>query len=295
LDKLEICTSSEAESITSDDERLHQFISEYGSHYVQAVEHGYRVAIYGRFDSKRDEEVQTFHAAFKAAFASVSAGGGLDTGKRELLSSSRVELRAEIDAGRIEPSQTGILTGFDQIVPFLTELATGKIKLYRGPIGVAAKSYWHTLLPFPKTRNLLTEVEGTPAKAPWGVPARTVIAWSPPPESIRKDAAGSLIIEPPMGWVVCDGRSGSPNLVDRFILGTISGGEIDTFGGAATHSHGESVYTPQLALPTGVFIPDWTGANGPGRAPPFWAPHSHAIAGADNRPPFVKLVYIMKQ
>jgi hypothetical protein len=96
---------------------------------------------------------------------------------------------------------------------------------------------------------------------------------------------------------VCDGRSGSPNLVGRFILGTINGGEINAVGGTSSHTHNEDTYTPQGGVTLGethLDVGDWSGSNEPGALPALRSPHNHSIASADNLPPFVKLVYIMK-
>jgi len=39
----------------------------------------------------------------------------------------------------------------------------------------------------------------------------------------------------PIGWHLCDGTSGTPNLVDRFIVGAGSMYEVGATGGEATH------------------------------------------------------------
>ena len=44
-----------------------------------------------------------------------------------------------------------------------------------------------------------------------GVPTRFIAAWS-----------GDIANIPP-GWVLCDGNNGTPDLLDRFVVGTISG------------------------------------------------------------------------
>ena len=40
----------------------------------------------------------------------------------------------------------------------------------------------------------------------------------------------------PKGWILCDGKNGTPNLVDRFILGS-NELTIGTFGGSKKHNH----------------------------------------------------------
>lgn len=120
---------------------------------------------------------------------------------------------------------------------FLSKLATGEITLYRGPVDVAAKCYRHTLVDYPITRALFREYGGDPAPAPWGVPEGTVIAWSPRADAQRRQPDGSVIIDPPQGWVICDGRPGTPNLLDRFIMGTGDANQIASLGGTPNPVH----------------------------------------------------------
>lgn len=53
----------------------------------------------------------------------------------------------------------------------------------------------------------------------------------------------------PTGWILCDGTNNTPNLNDKFILGTTSNGTVDTSGGSMSnltttsggnHTHGRS-------------------------------------------------------
>lgn len=55
------------------------------------------------------------------------------------------------------------------------------------------------------------------------VPAGTIVAWAGTAEQI------------PLGWRLCDGTNGTPNLVNRFVKGGISPGAT---GGQISHSHG---------------------------------------------------------
>src|SRR5262245_24538842 len=50
------------------------------------------------------------------------------------------------------------------------------------------------------------------------VPAKTIIAWFPPPSALRREADGSATIRPPSGWAVCDGTKGTSDLTNRFIM-----------------------------------------------------------------------------
>src|SRR5262249_2451421 len=108
-----------------------------------------------------------------------------------------------------------------------------------------------------------------------------------------QDASGAITIEPPMGWAICDGRSGTPNLMDRFILGTGEAREIKTVGGSRSHNHQAEKHYPENI--------SWNVGYIRGRAPEFGTAdlftglgHTHVISTEDTRPPFVKLLYIMK-
>lgn len=55
------------------------------------------------------------------------------------------------------------------------------------------------------------------------LPIGTIIAW--------ENAAI------PSGWAVCDGQNGRPNLIDKFVRGASSDGQVRATGGAENHSH----------------------------------------------------------
>jgi hypothetical protein len=74
----------------------------------------------------------------------------------------------------------------------------------------------------------------TPAKA-FETPARTVIAWFPPPSALRRGADGNVTILPPSGWAVCDGTKGTSDLSGRFIIDSLRNEEVGSSGESATH------------------------------------------------------------
>ena len=134
-------------------------------------------------------------------------------------------------------------------------------------------------------------------------PIGTVILWS-----------SSTI---PDGWQVCDGTNGTPNLVDKFIMGCTDDDELLNSGGANSHSHTFSssstgstgshnhsidITTPEstecyMGMPgTGVYaamlhahrITATTNTTGS---------HTHTngiISTVNNLPTYIKLVYIMR-
>ncbi len=136
----------------------------------------------------------------------------------------------------------------------------------------------------------------------------------------------------PSGWVLCDGQNGTPDLRDRFIVGTGSKYSVGAKGGAdsvtlttaemPSHSHSSGTLTTSTTgshehkLPGGGFslITDaGYGSDKAFRYAPSQAfdsytemagSHSHAITGStshagsgnshENRPPYYALAFIMK-
>ena len=96
----------------------------------------------------------------------------------------------------------------------------------------------------------------------------------------------------PPGWTVCDGRmtpSGrpTPDLRSRFVLGADPNtGEAGQTGGSATHTHAATAAASKAARGTETDNDVWMAASN----------HTHdvAVEPADSLPPYVKLVYAMK-
>jgi len=112
------------------------------------------------------------------------------------------------------------------------------------------------------------------AKTP-ETPARTVIAWFPPPSALRRGADGSVAIVPPSGWAICDGTNGTSDVSDRFI---IDGSRNGSSAGSATN----------------VSVPS-AGTRGSGGELAS-AGHGHGVKTdpSDSIPAFLTLIYIMK-
>ncbi|MGO7512471.1 hypothetical protein ACC677_08600 [Rhizobium ruizarguesonis] len=253
--------------------------------------YGYRIAIFGSLASSSEEERSSFSAAFKVAFTGGSAGGSASDTQKALLRQSNVELRAEITAGDIEGG-SAILTNFDQILEFLQGIKQGTITIYRGPTDIVAKSYWFTLIDYPKTRGTLALNQGDLVEAPFGVPRGTIIAWYPQNNALRSDASGAMSIVVPDGWAICDGDQNTPDLTDHFIQGTYSPENLGATGGSPAHTHTGDT-TVQGAS---EFLLPRSNAGGP----PFsiWATvqhrHTLRIKEESNLPPFVKVIFLMK-
>jgi hypothetical protein len=93
----------------------------------------------------------------------------------------------------------------------------------------------------------------------------------------------------PVGWALCNGQNGTPNLTDRFIMGTVSdfsnAQDGRRFGGQANHAHGTS--GPQGDVPR-------TTAMGGASFHLGGMNHTHTTGEASHIPPFYKVAFIMK-
>lgn len=67
-----------------------------------------------------------------------------------------------------------------------------------------------------------TGPEGPPGADGAGIPAGVIVMWA------------GLVVNIPVGWALCNGLLGTPDLTDRFIKGGLVAGLT---GGAATHGH----------------------------------------------------------
>lgn len=120
----------------------------------------------------------------------------------------------------------------------------------------------------------------------------------------------------PSGWQLCDGTNGSPNLVDKFILGASSDLELLTTGGSTTHTHTNSTTgtssahnhgttTFNLSTASGTTIVGGTGtpvaAGGHRHSSSTTSSdedsHSHSVGStvaASHLPPYIKLYFIIR-
>lgn len=150
-----------------------------------------------------------------------------------------------------------------------------------------------------------------------GVPIGVIVMWS------------GEIADIPDGWALCDGKSNTPNLTDRFIVGAgakytvkaVGGNESVTLSTAnmPSHSHGSGSlsnnttgdHTHKITPSVGYLTNKGTGAeqalgyyNGTSTNTDSAGSHTHTISGStassgsglahENRPPFYALAYIMK-
>jgi len=121
------------------------------------------------------------------------------------------------------------------------------------------------------------------------VPKGAIIIWS-----------GS-VNDIPTGWVLCDGKNGTPDLRDRFVLGAGNTYSVGTTGGEKTHT------LTVDEMPSHSHTTQWTnhdGGSGSGLVDPvnpekgsLYIPTSN-VGGSkshNNMPPYYSLCYIMKK
>lgn len=145
------------------------------------------------------------------------------------------------------------------------------------------------------------------------IPSGCIVMWSGSIASI------------PSGWYLCNGANGTPNLIDRFIVGAGSSYGVSSTGGSkdsilVSHTHsfsattstsGSHQHTETLGY-LGVFGAGSSGASGNYGGAGYGArdltesagSHNHTVSGSTdtqgasgtnaNLPPYYALAYIMK-
>ncbi len=271
-----------------------QFLLDFGSHYVSAVNYGYRLAIRGKITTTDAASSETIKAAFKATFLAASAEGGVSKEAKQTLSGSHVELTFVATSGglfRDGEHRPGILTRLEDIIETLRDLRSGAMTIHGAPLTAVVRTYWNLLPPeFALSRALLTEHgEPPPPEGFFGVPAGTIVAWRPGERAIYTDDAGRRHLVPPDGWAVCDGGNGTPDLRDRFVRGAPDVEAIGAAAGSPSHTHVAAV--TKNKSPTEVA----QGIVG-GKAKVASSTHAHdvSVTGAAVDPPHVKLAFIMR-
>lgn len=268
-----------------DEKKLTQFIGDYGSHYITSLSYGYRISIHGKINSQSEERVKKFKAAIKASFTGGGAGGSVSSSQSSLLKSDDVEIRAEIRSGGIsykgvQDSKYYLLTGFDEIRDFLKKIKNDKITIYSAPVKAQVKSYRSSLLHYPESQKLFKKFIGYSTKSDFGVPQGTIIAWSP---KITPNSSKELLDMIPNGWTICDGQNGAPDLTDKFVMGTSDVNQINFSGGKEVHTH----LTEGASIIRKYRVDE-------GNSSLTTSGHHHKVVEAENLPPFLKLIYIMK-
>ncbi len=122
----------------------------------------------------------------------------------------------------------------------------------------------------------------------------------------------------PLGYVLCDGNNGTPNLLDYFIKGALDSSELSNTGGSSVHGHTASTHNHTQNGHTHTVSGDNGGSTavdgfGSGQVIPFTA-HAHGNASSTsttatnqattitinnsdsqaNYPPYYKVAFIMQ-
>ena len=111
-----------------------------------------------------------------------------------------------------------------------------------------------------------------------GLPTGIILIWS-----------GS-IVSIPLGYTLCDGNNGTPDLRDRFVVGAGSSYAVDANGGAITHTHTFTSNGHQHDFPAGSDIAlgsDWANDT-------EVKTDSGTTNSGSSLPPYFALAYIMK-
>lgn len=138
--------------------------------------------------------------------------------------------------------------------------------------------------------NLTAPVTLTAAQLNSPIPKGVILLWS---------GATSAI---PVGYALCDGTGGTPDLRNQFVVGAGStyqvgatGGSVST-GPAGAHTHTENSGTANLSAASVTVA---TGAGVPAVSTVVDQGHSHTINEVGDHqhsilPPYLALAYIMK-
>uniref|UniRef100_A0A486XJE2 MACPF domain-containing protein n=1 Tax=Rheinheimera sp. BAL341 TaxID=1708203 RepID=A0A486XJE2_9GAMM len=227
-----------AESILDQDERIRQFLSDYGSHFILNINYGYRVAIEGKIDSTDSREQQEFFAALKAGIGKIKVGAQVSSENRTILTKDKVQINAEVTVGSITPDRPLILTGIDEISDFLKSLNSGTTQITPAPVTAKLFSYWSTLPrdTYPKLRSDFSRKPFAIAKSPYGVPEGTMLFWKPNISTDYETVEGSdPILRAPLGWSFC--HEVMPGIAGSFLRVTDDGKKVGEVGGSTTHDH----------------------------------------------------------
>ncbi|HAJ92717.1 MAG TPA: hypothetical protein DCO71_08935 [Gammaproteobacteria bacterium] len=133
-----------------------------------------------------------------------------------------------------------------------------------------------------------------------GLPTGVIVMWSGPLDAI------------PAGWALCDGKDGTPDLSNRFVLGAGAADEyLGSTGGSRTHKHRAGNHTHQIDPPSLRLRPVYgysgyrgTGTRGRSYTLPEQTfnlrsfksgPTTVIPDSVSHLPPYYKIAFIMKE
>jgi hypothetical protein len=119
------------------------------------------------------------------------------------------------------------------------------------------------------------------------LPAEETLGWVPVGGIVMYSGTFADI---PANWALCDGSGSTPDLADKFVIGTATEGDIGDTGGSETHTHDPGT----LAVAAHTTAAD-TAVTGAGtRVTTATHTFSGATAATDGRPPFYTLAFIKR-
>src|SRR5262249_29178796 len=127
---------------------------------------------------------ETFRAAVNAMAGSFGGKGTMSGEQERVVKDGHTNAIIAIVAGKIEPERERYVTRWQEVGELLADprKEPPTVQIHTGPVRGEAQSFFHTLKDYPKCQSVFEERPTTPAPTPYGVPAGTVIAWSPSAE-----------------------------------------------------------------------------------------------------------------
>lgn len=98
------------------------------------------------------------------------------------------------------------------------------------------------------------------------------------------------IVDIPVGWTLCDGTLGTPDLRDRFVVGAGDTYAVDDTGGSTTHTHTFTTDGHSHGLPVGIGLASGVTNDNITNT----VQDTGTTDPANGLPPFFALAYIMK-
>lgn len=128
-------------------------------------------------------------------------------------------------------------------------------------------------------------------------PTGTILPWDPVIRDKEGNPTGQLHTLPD-GWAICNGINGTPNLVDRFLIGAGDLKRVGNTGGRKDiPDDGKHAHSGKTGVTKERGVKKENGNDGK-----HTHTHSHTISedgkhnhGGDNLPPYYTLIYIIKK
>ena len=269
----------EMENYDRDFDRFYKFVNSFGSHYVETMTYGYKISIFAEIKTKDQSKITKFSANLK----DLTYNASVNVEQKKFFNENNTVIKALVIG---KTSSEVILDNFEKISDFIENLRSGKETMSFAPMTAAITSLSTKLNPneYPKLFNMLIPIVGEKARSPFGVPSGTIIAWNPKvyDAELLEDLDSFL----PLGWKICDGRKygdfETPNLKDKFIMGTNDVAEVNKSSDVSSHTH--SLGAANAA----------ESADKRGGATHAVRDHSHFVSAAEHIPPYWKLIFLIK-